>query len=547
MARFRGARAACAALATTALLVPVLGTSPAHAAPNNNSVKKLTKAVELDSVLDHLEALQAIADANGGNRAAGLPGYRASVDYVVSQLEAAGYNPEVQEFPFDFVDDNSQLVRVSPSPRTFVESTDFLRNAFTSGTPEGEVTGQLVPVDLVLNAPSLPANTSTSGCEAADFTGFPAGSVALVQRGTCGFALKVLNAQASGAIGVVVMNEGQEGRTGLVNMSGDATGLTIPAVFTTFEAGLNLAQVPNSTVRVKVDFTAEERVAYNVIAETKGGDPNNVVMAGAHLDSVQEGPGINDNGSGSAALLETAIQMQKVKPNNQVRFAWWGAEEEGLLGSEFYVNELTQPEQDDIALYLNFDMVASPNYFFGIYDGDDSSGTAPATITIPEGSAQIEDVFEKFFANRGLPSSDTEFSGRSDYGPFIAAGVPAGGLFTGAEEVKTAAEVELYGGVAGVAYDPCYHSACDNLTGADRGELAAVYAQLDAAYDLIGNVNTYALDVNSDAIAAAIITFAFDTSTVNGQTSPGKSHGKANDRAKGKSTDLDQFKNRAVK
>ena len=221
-----------------------------------------------------------------------------------------------------------------------------------------------------------------------------------MQRGTCGFAVKALNAQAAGAVGVVVMNEGQPGRTGLLTMIGDAPGLTIPVVFTTFDAGLNLAQTSNSTVRVKVDFTAEERTAYNVIAETKAGDPNNVVMAGAHLDSVQEGPGINDNGSGSAALLETAIQMQKVKPNNQVRFAWWGAEEEGLLGSEYYVANLTEAELDDIALYLNFDMVASPNYFFGIYDGDDSSDTAP--VAIPEGSAQIEDVFEKFFADRGL-------------------------------------------------------------------------------------------------------------------------------------------------
>ena len=179
-------------------------------------------------------------------------------------------------------------------------------------------------------------------------------------------------------------------------------------------------------------------------------------MAGAHLDSVQDGPGINDNGSGSAALLETAIQMSKVKPNNTVRFAWWGAEESGLLGSEHYVEQLTDDEIGDIALYLNFDMIASPNYMFGIYDGDDSGNTAP-TGFIPPGSAQIEDVFEAFYDSRDLPSQDSEFSGRSDYGPFIAVGIPAGGLFTGAEVHKTAAEAALYGGVAGAAYDPCYH------------------------------------------------------------------------------------------
>ena len=172
----------------------------------------------------------------------------------------------------------------------------------------------------------------------------------------------MLNAQAAGASAVIVMNEGQPGRTGLINMIGDATGLTIPAVFTTFEAGQNLASTPGATVTVTVEFTADQRPAWNVIAETKSGNDGNVVMAGAHLDSVQDGAGINDNGSGSAALLETAIQMAKVKPTNTVRFAWWGAEESGLLGSEHYVAELSEDEADDIALYLNFDMVASPNY-----------------------------------------------------------------------------------------------------------------------------------------------------------------------------------------
>jgi len=385
-----------------------------------------------------------------------------------------------------------------------------------------------VPVDLVLN-PSGPANSSSSGCEAADFAGFTAGSVALVQRGTCGFNVKVLNAQAAGASAVIVMNEGQPGRTGLVNMIGDATGLTIPAVFTTYEAGSNLALTPGATVTVKVDFVADERTTYNVIAETRSGNDDNVVMAGAHLDSVQDGPGINDNGSGSAALLETAIQMAKVKPANTVRFAWWGAEESGLLGSEHYVGELTDEEKADIALYLNFDMVASPNYMFGVYDGDNSGGTA-APGFIPAGSAQIEDVFERFYTQRGEPFQDSEFSGRSDYGPFIAVGIPAGGLFTGAEVPKTAAEAALYGGVAGAAFDPCYHQFCDNLRG--DGQNAALYAQLREDYELVGNINVDALDVNADAIATAVLTFAYDTSTVNAVAGkPGKSNGLYKNRA----------------
>jgi Zn-dependent M28 family amino/carboxypeptidase len=236
-------------------------------------------------------------------------------------------------------------------------------------------------------------------------------------------------------------------------------------------------------------------------------------MAGAHLDSVQDGAGINDNGSGSAALLEVALQLaeQSMTTTNTVRFAWWAAEESGLLGSEHYVDTLTAAETDDIALYLNFDMIGSPNCMFGVYDGDNSGGTAPAGF-IPPGSAEIEDVFEAFYASRGLPFNDTEFSGRSDYGPFIAVGIPAGGLFTGAEGVKTPAQAVTYGGVAGAAYDPCYRQFCDNLRG--DGQNVALYNALREDYVLTGNVNNFAFDVNADAVATAVLTFAFDTSTL---------------------------------
>ena len=515
-------RKACAVIAAGALAASVGFASPALAAPNNNSVKKLTKAVTLEGVMNHLEALQEISDANGGDRAVGRPGFKASVDYVVDQLEGAGYSPQVQEFEFPYFEENSALARISPNPTTFVDGQDFLRNSFTPVIPEGTATGTLIPVDVVIPSDDLPPSSNTSGCEATDFVGFPVGQIALMQRGTCGFAAKALNAQAAGAAGAVIMNEGQPGRDGLISMIGDAPGLTIPVVGTTAATGENLYATPGSTVTVTVDFTTDTRMAYNVIAETASGNDANTVMAGAHLDSVQDGAGINDNGTGSAALLETAIQMSKTKPNNTVRFAWWGAEEEGLLGSEHYVAGLTEDQAADISLYLNFDMIGSPNYFFGVYDGDNSGGTAPEGF-IPEGSAAIEDVFEGFYDSRSLPYQDTDFSGRSDYGPFIAVGIPAGGLFTGAEGVKTADEAALYGGVPGAAYDPCYHAPCDNLTG--QFQDADLYAALNAEYDLVGNVNTFALDVNADALATAVITFAFDTSTVNGVRVPGKSHG----------------------
>jgi aminopeptidase Y len=220
-------------------------------------------------------------------------------------------------------------------------------------------------------------------------------------------------------------------------------------------------------------------------------------MVGAHLDSVNAGPGINDNGSGSAAILETAEQLGKVKPRNKVRFALWGAEESGLVGSIYYVNNLSEADRAKIALYLNFDMIGSPNHVFFVYDGDDSDGVGAGPG--PGGSAPIEKVFESFYASRGLPFKGTDFSGRSDYGPFITAGIPAGGLFTGAEGVKTAAEAALWGGTAGEQYDPCYHLACDT-------------------YD---NNNNVALETNADGVAFATLQFAQNTSAVNGAKGKG--------------------------
>ena len=175
----------------------------------------------------------------------------------------------------------------------------------------------------------------------------------------------------------------------------------------------------------------DRRQTFNIVAETAKGRADNVVMMGAHLDSVSDGPGINDNGSGSASILETAVQLAKVnKLNNKVRFAWWGAEELGLLGSEHYVSDLVESDPaalQRIATYVNYDMVASPNHIIGVYDADQS--TYPAPVDVPPGSPETEDVFTDYFDQVGQPWVDTEFSGRSDYQAFIDNGVPASGLF----------------------------------------------------------------------------------------------------------------------
>jgi Zn-dependent M28 family amino/carboxypeptidase len=197
--------------------------------------------------------------------------------------------------------------------------------------------------------------------------------------------------------------------------------LNIGVTSVTQAVGQQLAATAGLVMRLKTDTFRGIATTYNVIAESIAGDPNNVVMVGAHLDSVNAGPGINDNGSGSAAVLETARMMGKVKPRNKLRFAVWGAEEASLVGSTYYVNHLTQTELEQITLYLNFDMVGSPNHVFFIYDGDNSDGDGAGPG--PAGSAEIEKVFEGYFNQRGITFAGTDFSGRSDYGPFIAVNI----------------------------------------------------------------------------------------------------------------------------
>ncbi len=223
-------------------------------------------------------------------------------------------------------------------------------------------------------------------------------------------------------------------------------------------------------------FTSSGATGYNLIADWPGGDPNAVLMAGSHLDSVTSGAGINDNGSGSAAVLETALAVSRagLQPTKHLRFGWWGAEELGLIGSKYYVNNLPAAEKAKISGYLNFDMIGSPNPGYFVYDDDPT----------------IEQTFKNYYAGLGIPTEiETEGDGRSDHAPFKSAGVPVGGLFSGADYTKTAAQAQKWGGTSGQAFDRCYHSSCDSLT----------------------NINDTALDRNSDAVAYAIWTLGAAT------------------------------------
>ena len=490
MTIFRNRRRSGATLVSTvAVLTSTVLVAPSALGSDVSETQGLRKAVTLAGVREHQAALQEIGDASGGNRVAGSPGYVASANYVESRLQRAGYTVTRFPFQFTFNADATPAVfqQISPTAQTYVDGVDFASMTYSGN---GDITAQVSAVDLQI-PPAATANTSTSGCEAADFAGFPAGTIALVQRGTCTFRVKADNALAAGAVAVIVFNEGQPGRTAALSGTLNEPTMSLPVIGTTFAIGADLSNgvlngPTGSTARVRVDRVNETRTTENVIAETAWGDPSSVVVVGAHLDSVSRGPGINDNGSGSAGILEIAEQLaaRGLEGRNKIRFAWWGAEELGLIGSTRYVDSLSQAELDKIVLNLNFDMIGSPNFVRFVYDGDNSAyPVGPGSADGPEGSGEIERVFHDYFGSQSLASSETPFSGRSDYGPFIAKGIPAGGLFTGAEGIKTAAEAALYGGTAGQAYDPCYHLACDtyannNNTGLHQMTDAAAHATL---------------------------------------------------------------------
>ncbi|MFI9746470.1 M28 family metallopeptidase [Streptomyces sp. NPDC052494] len=484
-------RRAAAILAAAALATPLVLASPAtavkdpSAAPARDAAqlaKKLVRETTGQDAYKHLQKFQAIADSTGGHRAAGTLGHDASAAYVYQQLKKAGYNVSYQQFDFIYTETLAEKVSVvSPAPRTL----DVKAMTYTKSTPVGGIKADLaaVPVDA----------DGTTGCEPGDYaTGTFTGKIALIKRGGCSFAIKQQQAAAAGAAGALIYNNAAGVLSGTL---GDPASGKLPTGGITQAEGEQLAaDLAKGAVNVSFEIRQlqEKRITNNVIAETKGGNAANTVMLGSHLDSVTAGPGINDNGSGSAGLLQTALELAKSKDKvrNKVRFAWWSAEENGLLGSEHYVTNLTALDKKEIKLYLNFDMIASPNYGLFVYDGDNSDNVGAGAG--PEGSAQLERDITDFMDKRGVPNEGTDFSGRSDYGPFIEVGIPSGGTFTGAEGIKTAAQAAKFGGTAGVAYDVNYHAKGDDLK----------------------NINMKAFDVNIDVIANAVGTYAHDISSL---------------------------------
>jgi len=408
----------------------------------------------------HLQALQDIAAASGGNRAAGTVGYDRSALYVAKRLKEAGYTVRFEEFEFPFFEEKSPPVLLADRPDGSQEpaSPDAVRTLANSGS--GKVEARLRGVNLGLSTASPAA--SASACEGKDFDGFERGAVALVRRGTCQFQVKVDNAVAAGAVGVIIMNEGTEGRTdtfsGILSKHAD-----VPVVGVTYELGRSLAAQAGSPVRLAVDAVTGKRTTRNVVADTRSDDAGPLIVVGAHLDSVPEGPGINDNGSGSAAVLEAALRLAQTPAHGRMRFAFWGAEERGLVGSRHHVAALSEAERQQIALYVNLDMVGSPNF---------SRFVRTSAATLEGVAAIVRDEIVADFRTHDLPF-DQRSGGRfgSDDASFSQKGVPTVGLYTGAAGQKPESEAKLFGGEAGRPYDPCYHRACDTVANISREAL----------------------------------------------------------------------------
>jgi hypothetical protein len=409
---------------------------------------RLAQMVTAAGLRAHLGAFQAIARRNGGTRLAGTRGYEQSVAYVARRLREAGYSPRLRSFSFVLSRETRppQLARVAPGSETYRRGRDFLTLQYSGS---GTLTAPVVAVDFA---------SGTSGCDRSAFPVFRDRPIVLVRRGGCFLFEKAQNAAAAGAGAVLIANADGPGRTAPVSGTLVRPGIRVPVLGVSHDLGAQVAQSAGpGAVRLRVSVAVQNRQARaaNVVADLPGRSSGRVVLLGAHLDSVANGPGINDNGSGSALVLEIARQARRLRarPALGLRFAWWGAEELGLHGSTAYVRGLPAAERGRLAAVLNFDMVGSPNFARFVYD---AAGQ-------PAGSQRIEDAFRAYFAGRRLPVVDVGLGGASDHAPFANAGIPVGGLFTGADSAKSTSEQRIFGGRSEQPYDACYHQACDTL------------------------------------------------------------------------------------
>lgn len=529
------------ASAAAVVLVAVFATVPASAEPSvagadrpgrsagcadrvNDTALKLLPCIRTQDLWRYMVAFQTIADTHPGldghpSRDSGQPGYKASVRYVATLMRQAGYDVAIQPYTFFQFAYTAlpALSETSPTSHNYTIVSDW-----NPAQSTGSTTAALQPAGGIVIPPSP---TSSSGCTMADFNGFVPGRVALIQRGACAYGVKVLNAQAAGASGVIIFNQGGPGRTAvlsarLVDASGNRVLPTIPVAFTSFATGADLysqyqqavqggTALPVMALDIKaiVNPNAED---YNVIADSRGGDPNHVVVVDAHLDSLY-GAGMLDNASGSSTVLDIAQMMRKVNPRNKLRFIWFGGEEQGLLGSTHYVDSLSPTELAKIGYDLDADVTATPNYVVGVLDpaGVDLftrtvSTTFPSQVYQPSTIARDQgiDYFDSIGLNHELfsPVGTDAFT-------FNMAGIPASGVLTGQDCCKNQQDVDLFGGSLG--------NFEGNVPSTDGGCVDNPFRWCDN----LSNNNPAVLTFMSRGFANMVVDMAFDT-TLSSNSAP---------------------------
>ncbi|MDR3654611.1 MAG: M28 family peptidase [Mycobacterium sp.] len=450
-------------LLLTGLLAGCSSSRPAQPTVAKDLGRGLAAKVSADGMFAHLRALQNVANANKGNRAEGTPGYDASVDYVAKVLQDRGFDVSTPQF--------DRLYAVSPGkPAMTIAGRSYQvdQASILVQTPPGGLTGQAV------------RPTQPSGCAASDYpAAVPKGAIAVVDDARCSVVDKQNSAVARGAAALIVVSTPSgQGAPPTLFSPGYFKQLTVPVGVAGASAVGALAGA-TGPIRLVLDAQNITISSRNVLAQTRTGSPHEVVMVGAHLDSPRGSPGINDDGSGVAAVLETALQLGPLAPvNNAVRFVFWGAEEDGLNGAMDYVFGMDSDQLNDIALYLDFTMLGSPNAGFFTDDGDQSGPPSPGVSSgdVPEGSAGIERTLGGYLYAAGKRPADMPLTTRADYHPFMVAGVPIGGMTTGSSQTKTIVQARLWGGQAGAPFDANYQSLRDTVDNINRDALAVMGA-----------------------------------------------------------------------
>jgi len=480
-----------AALVAAGVLAGCSGSPPAAPLPvPPRLTDELPAEVTGDAMFDRLQALQGIASANGGSRAVGTPGFDATLDYVAKALRDNGFDVQTPEF--------ERLNQVSAgNPALWVAGRRYsvVQASVLVTTPPRGLTGAVV-------RPAKPA-----GCAVTDYPGgvLPKGAIAVVDDTGCSVVAKQNAALVKGAAAMLVVSAGgPKGSPAGLFTPGYYNGLTAPVavISPNLDAVLRKSRGP---VQLTLDGKTVRLTSRNVLAQTKSGDQHNVVVVGAHLDSAPGSPGINNNGSGVAAVLQIAVQMGPTPAAaNVVRFAFWGGRQDSLGGAERYLFDLDRETLNDIALYLDVDTIGSRNPGYFTYDGDRSGPPSAdfAVDDVPLGSDGVERVLAGYLNLAGRRPADMALSKSSDISAFATAGIPVGGVTTGATQKKTTTQARLWGGTAGQSFDPDYRTAGDD----------------------IDNVDVVALGVMGSAVASAVAAYAESTDGVNGVPTRAQRH-----------------------